>query len=47
MYAHEDLAANAGKNPGEIANNFKDDDGNGRIDDVNGWDFAQQQQDRL
>lgn len=41
MYAHEDLAANAGKNPGEIANNFKDDDGNGRVDDVYGWDFAQ------
>jgi hypothetical protein len=29
MYYHEDLAANAGKNPGEIAGNGIDDDGNG------------------
>ena len=40
MYTHEDLAANAGKNPGEIAGNRKDDDGNGLKDDVYGWDFA-------
>lgn len=40
MYTHEDIAANAGKNPGEIAGNKKDDDGNGYIDDVYGWDFA-------
>jgi subtilisin family serine protease len=40
MYTHEDLAANAGKNPGEIAGNGKDDDGNGYVDDVYGWDFA-------
>jgi subtilisin family serine protease len=39
MYNHEDLAANAGTNPGEIANNGIDDDGNGLIDDVYGWDF--------
>ncbi len=39
MYMHEDLAANAGVNPGEIAGNGKDDDGNGYIDDVYGWDF--------
>jgi subtilisin family serine protease len=39
MYTHEDLAANAGKNPGEIAGNGADDDGNGYIDDVYGWDF--------
>ena len=39
MHTHEDLAANAGKNPGEIANNGTDDDGNGLIDDVYGWDF--------
>lgn len=39
MYAHEDLAANAGTNPGEIAGNGKDDDGNGYVDDVYGWDF--------
>jgi subtilisin family serine protease len=40
MFTHEDLAANAGVNPGEIAGNRKDDDGNGLIDDVYGWDFA-------
>ncbi|RDI52221.1 S8 family peptidase [Flavobacterium glaciei] len=40
MYNHEDLAANAGKNPGEIAGNGIDDDRNGLVDDVYGWDFA-------
>jgi subtilisin family serine protease len=39
MYTHEDLAANAGTNPGETAGNGTDDDGNGYIDDVYGWDF--------
>jgi subtilisin family serine protease len=39
MYDHEDLAANAGVNPGEIAGNGVDDDGNGLVDDVYGWDF--------
>jgi subtilisin family serine protease len=39
MYTHEDLAANAGTNPGEIAGNGVDDDGNGLVDDVYGWDF--------
>ncbi|MGB9178452.1 MAG: S8 family peptidase, partial [Pyrinomonadaceae bacterium] len=37
---HEDLQANIWTNPGEVANNGVDDDGNGFIDDVNGWDFA-------
>lgn len=36
---HEDLAANLWVNPVEIANNGIDDDGNGYIDDVHGWDF--------
>jgi subtilisin family serine protease len=40
MYTHEDLAANAGQNPGEIPGNGIDDDGNGYVDDVYGWDFA-------
>lgn len=40
MYTHEDLAANVGKNPGEIEGNRKDDDRNGLVDDVYGWDFA-------
>jgi subtilisin family serine protease len=47
MYTHADLAANAGKNPGEVGINSgidiskdgKDNDGNGKIDDVYGWDF--------
>ncbi|MDP3433666.1 MAG: S8 family peptidase [Bacteroidota bacterium] len=39
MYTHEDLTANAGTNPGEIAGNGIDDDGNGYVDDVYGWDF--------
>jgi len=38
-YTHQDLAANAWVNPGEIAGNGVDDDGNGFADDVNGWDF--------
>ena len=40
MFAHEDLAANAAVNPGETAGNGRDDDGNGLVDDVYGWDFA-------
>lgn len=39
MYTHEDLAANAGINPGEIAGDGKDNDNNGYVDDVYGWDF--------
>jgi subtilisin family serine protease len=36
---HEDLAPNAWVNPGETAGDGKDNDGNGFIDDVNGWNF--------
>ena len=36
---HEDLKENIWTNPGEIPNNGKDDDGNGYIDDVHGWNF--------
>jgi len=39
-YDHEDLADNAWVNPGEIAGNGVDDDGNGYIDDVYGIDTA-------
>jgi subtilisin family serine protease len=38
-YNHPDLAANVWTNVNEIAGNFVDDDGNGFIDDVRGWDF--------
>lgn len=37
---HEDLAANIWTNPGEIPGNGMDDDGNGYVDDVHGWDFS-------
>jgi thermitase len=37
---HPDLAGNVWTNPGEVPNNFVDDDQNGYIDDVIGWDFA-------
>ena len=36
---HPDLAANIWSNPGEVAGNGVDDDGNGYVDDVRGWDF--------
>ena len=36
---HRDLKDNIFVNTGEIAGNNIDDDGNGFIDDVNGWDF--------
>lgn len=40
MYTHPELAANAYKNPGESAEaNGVDDDGNGLVDDIYGWDF--------
>lgn len=37
---HADLAANIAVHTGEIASNGIDDDGNGFIDDVKGWDFV-------
>jgi subtilisin family serine protease len=43
-YTHEDLAANMWRNPGEVGEgretNGIDDDGNGFVDDVFGWDFT-------
>ncbi|MGQ9810917.1 MAG: S8 family serine peptidase, partial [bacterium] len=38
-YNHADLAANMWVNPNEIPGNGIDDDGNGFVDDVRGWDF--------
>jgi subtilisin family serine protease len=38
-YNHRDLKDNIWKNPGEIPDNGIDDDDNGFIDDVYGWDF--------
>lgn len=37
---HSDLAPNLWTNPGEIAGNGLDDDNNGFVDDVHGWDFS-------
>lgn len=37
---HEDLSAAIFVNPGEIPANGVDDDANGKIDDVSGWDFS-------
>lgn len=37
---HSDLNPNVWVNTGEIPNNGIDDDGNGYIDDINGWDVA-------
>lgn len=39
-YTHPDLAANMWVNEGEIPGNGIDDDGNGFVDDVHGYDFA-------
>jgi uncharacterized repeat protein (TIGR01451 family) len=36
---HPDLVDNAWTNPGEVAGDNIDNDGNGFVDDVNGWDF--------
>jgi cell wall-associated protease len=37
--SHEDLKNILWHNPKEIANNAKDDDGNGYVDDIYGWNF--------
>ncbi|GET35334.1 S8 family serine peptidase [Microseira wollei] len=39
-YNHPDLAANIWTNPGEIAGDGIDNDGNGYVDDIHGYDFS-------
>ncbi|MFM7187136.1 MAG: S8 family serine peptidase [Armatimonadota bacterium] len=39
-FNHPDLQGNIWSNPGEIANDGIDNDGNGYIDDVRGWNFV-------
>ena len=39
-YTHPDIAGNMWINPGEIAGNGMDDDGDGYVDDYYGYDFA-------
>ncbi len=45
-YNHPDLAANIWQNSGEIINGV-DDDGNGYIDDVRGWNFVSKNNDPM
>lgn len=40
QWNHVDLAGNIWANPGEIPGNGIDDDSNGFIDDIRGWDFS-------
>ncbi len=40
-YGHPDLNGNIWTNSGEIPGNSVDDDGNGFVDDVRGWDFIE------
>ena len=37
---HPDLISNLWTNPGETPGNGIDDDGNGKVDDMNGWNFV-------
>ena len=46
-YTHPDLAGNIWVNPGEIPNNGIDDDGNGYVDDVYGYDFINNDNDPM
>jgi subtilisin family serine protease/Ca2+-binding RTX toxin-like protein len=39
-YTHPDLADNIWTNPGEVAGDGLDNDGNGYVDDIHGYDFA-------
>jgi subtilisin family serine protease len=41
-WQHPDLAGNIWSNPGEIPGNGVDDDQNGFVDDIRGWDFFDQ-----
>lgn len=46
-FDHPDIAANVWVNRGEVAGNQKDDDDNGFVDDVRGWDFFNNDNDAL
>ncbi len=46
-YEHADLKANMWTNPNEIPNNGTDDDNNGYVDDVRGWDFINNDNDPM
>ncbi|MBI2842291.1 MAG: S8 family serine peptidase [Armatimonadetes bacterium] len=46
-YNHPDMADKLWTNPGEIADNGIDDDGNGYVDDTHGWDFVNNDNDPM
>lgn len=46
-WQHPELADNIWVNPKEIPDNNKDDDGNGFVDDIHGWDFFDNDNDSL
>ena len=46
-YNHPDLAANVWTNPGETPGDGQDNDGNGHVDDVMGWDFVDDDNDPI
>ncbi len=46
-YNHSELSRNIWRNRDEIANNGIDDDGNGYIDDVRGWNFVNKNNDPM
>ncbi len=46
-YNHPDLAANIWINPGEIPGDRIDNDGNGLVDDIRGWDFVNNDNDPM
>ncbi len=46
-YLHPDLKDNIWKNPNEIPDNDIDDDANGYVDDVYGWDFCNDDNDPM
>ena len=46
-YDHPDLAPNIWTNPGEIAGDGIDNDGNGFVDDIHGWDFLMNDSDPM
>lgn len=46
-WQHPELADNIWTNPKEIPNNGRDDDNNGFVDDVRGWDFVDNDNDSM
>ena len=47
LYTHSDLSSNIWKNTGEIPGNGIDDDHNGYVDDIRGWNFVNNSSDPI